>query len=44
MEHYLKAKNCDHIWLTVVAYNPAHKFYQKYGFINREIGMIKKVK
>lgn len=42
-EEYLKESGCDSIWLTVVDCNPAHQFYKKMGFVDREIGMLKNI-
>lgn len=44
MEAYLKANGCDSIWISVSAFNiNAHEFYKKYGYANREIGLLKVV-
>jgi ribosomal protein S18 acetylase RimI-like enzyme len=45
MEKYLKDQGCDSLWLEVFAPNVnAHKYYRKLGFMDREIGMLKKIK
>lgn len=44
MESYFKANNCDSMWIQVFAPNhPAHNLYKKYGFVDREIGMLKRI-
>lgn len=43
MESYLKEQGCDSVWLEVFAPNSnAHKTYLKLGYVDREIGMLKK--
>lgn len=43
-EEYLKSKGCDGLWVKVFAPNSkAHDFYQKFGFMDREIDMFKKI-
>jgi ribosomal protein S18 acetylase RimI-like enzyme len=45
VEVYLKQKGCDSLWVEVFAPNEhAHRYYKKTGFIDREIGMLKKLK
>lgn len=44
MEKYLKEKGCDSLWLEVFAENKeAHNAYLKMGYLDREIGMLKKI-
>lgn len=44
MENYFKEKDCDSMWVSVFAPNEnAHNLYKKFGFINREIGMLKQI-
>jgi ribosomal protein S18 acetylase RimI-like enzyme len=44
METYLKENGCDTLWLDVFSPNVnAHEFYKKFGFIDREIAMLKKI-
>lgn len=44
MEEYLKSRNCDAIWIDIVAFNTnAHHFYNNCGYTDREIGLIKKI-
>jgi ribosomal protein S18 acetylase RimI-like enzyme len=44
IEEYFKTENCDGIWLTVFEPNKnAHEFYKRNNFIDREIGMLKKI-
>ena len=41
---YLKSVGCDNLWVQVFAPNEkAHTFYKKFGFMDREIGMVKKI-
>lgn len=43
-EEHLKEKGCDSIWIDVFAPNTdAHEYYKKLGFVDREIGMLKKL-
>lgn len=45
IETYLKETGCDAIWIDIVSFNQrAHHFYTKLGYIDREIGLIKKIK
>lgn len=45
MEGYLVDLGCDSIWLEVFAPNTgAHDAYLKMGYMDREIGMLKRVK
>lgn len=42
METYFKGKGCDSMWVSVFAPNEnAHTVYKKFGFTDREIGMLK---
>ena len=43
LEKYFKSQDCDTIWLSVIAFNPAHDMYLKLGYRDREIGMLKKI-
>lgn len=44
MEDYFKQKRCDSMWIEVFSPNEnAHNVYKKYGFIDREIGMVKQI-
>ncbi len=44
MEDYFKEKNCDSMWISVFApNNTAHELYKKFGFTNRDIGMLKNI-
>ena len=44
MEDYFKEKGCDSMWVQVFAPNEkAHNTYKKFGFIDREIGMLKQL-
>jgi GNAT superfamily N-acetyltransferase len=43
LETYFKSIGCDSLWANVVAFNPAHDVYEKMGYHNREIGMLKKL-
>jgi len=44
MEAHLKDMGCDAIWIDIVAFNTtAHSFYNKLGYTDREIGLIKKI-
>lgn len=44
MENYLKEKGCDSLWLEVFAENKeAHNAYLKMGYVDREVGMLKKL-
>lgn len=44
MESYLKEQGCDSVWLEVFAPNTnAHGTYTKLGYVDREIGMLKKL-
>jgi ribosomal protein S18 acetylase RimI-like enzyme len=44
IETYLKSAGCDSLWLNVNSFNPAHNFYQKQGYQDRQIGMLKMIK
>lgn len=44
MEEYFRNKGCDSMWIGVFVPNEnAHQMYKKYGFIDREIGMLKQL-
>lgn len=44
MEGYFKGKGCDSMWIEVFAPNEnAHAVYKKFGFIDREVGMLKQI-
>lgn len=44
MEDYFRSKGCDSMWIEVFSPNEvAHTVYKKYGFIDREIGMLKQL-
>ena len=43
MERYLISQGCDGLWVNVVAFNPALDFYKKKGYMEREVGLIKRV-
>ncbi len=44
MEDHFKQKGCDSMWISVFAPNEnAYNMYKKFGFINREIGMLKQI-
>ena len=44
MEEHLKQTGCDALWIDIVAFNThAHHFYNKLGYADREIGLIKKI-
>ncbi|TSC83559.1 MAG: GNAT family acetyltransferase [Microgenomates group bacterium Gr01-1014_16] len=44
MEDYLKDQGCDSIWLEVFAPNfDAHAAYLKMGYVDREVGMLKRL-
>lgn len=44
MESYFKENSCDSMWIQVFALNhPAHNLYKKFGFTDREIGMLKSI-
>lgn len=44
MEKYFKEKGCDSMWILVFAPNEnAHNMYKKFGFVDREIGMLKQI-
>jgi ribosomal protein S18 acetylase RimI-like enzyme len=43
-EDYLSEAGCDSLWLTVFAPNiGARRLYERFGFIAREIGMLKQL-
>lgn len=42
MQHYFKERGCDSIWVHLFAPNKkAHDVYEKFGFTDRSIGMVK---
>lgn len=44
MEEYFKVNKCDSMWVQVFEPNKnAHEVYKKFGFVNREIGMLKNI-
>jgi len=44
MEKYFKEKGCNSMWISVFAPNEnAHNMYKKFGFVDREIGMLKQI-
>ncbi|MGI8420191.1 MAG: GNAT family N-acetyltransferase [Candidatus Levyibacteriota bacterium] len=44
MQAYFKDQGCDSMWVTVFAPNEnAQKTYEKFGFVDREIGMLKNI-
>lgn len=44
MEDYFKSKGCDSMWIEVFSPNEnAHNVYKKYGFVDREVGMLKQL-
>jgi ribosomal protein S18 acetylase RimI-like enzyme len=44
LEAELRAKGCDYIWVEVFASNArAHRFYERLGFADRDIQMIKRL-
>jgi ribosomal protein S18 acetylase RimI-like enzyme len=44
MEDYFISKGCDSMWIEVFTPNEnAHNVYKKYGFVDREIGMLKQL-
>lgn len=44
MEKYFKEKGCDSVWVSVSAPNEhAHNTYKKFGFMDREVGMLKQI-
>ncbi len=45
MEEFLKEKGCDSLWVEVFTPNTvAHNYYKHYGFMDREVGMLKQLK
>lgn len=41
---YFKEKGCDSMWVSFAAFNTvAHEAYKKFGFVEREIGMLKEL-
>ena len=44
MEEYFKSKGCDSMWVGTFAPNKdARKVYEKFGFVDRSIGMLKTI-
>lgn len=44
IEDYFVSVDCDSIWIEVFAPNKkAHEYYKKKGFVDREIGMLKRL-
>lgn len=44
MENYFKDNGCDSMWVSVFAPNEkARNLYKKFGFVDREIGMLKNI-
>jgi ribosomal protein S18 acetylase RimI-like enzyme len=44
MEAYFKEQDCDSMWAHLFASNEnAHTVYEKFGFIDRSIGMLKNI-
>lgn len=44
MEDFFKENGCDSVWIEVSSYNTnAHSTYEKLGFIDREVGMLKEI-
>lgn len=44
MEEYFQKEGCDSMWVSHFADNEnAHKAYEKFGFVNRSIGMLKTI-
>ncbi len=44
MENYFKGEKCDSVWIEVFAPNTlTYSLYKKFGFIDREIGMLKSI-
>lgn len=44
IEEYFKENGCDSMWIGVFADNPgARRTYEKFGFREREIGMLKEI-
>lgn len=44
MEDFFKESGCDSVWIEVSSYNTnAHSTYEKLGFIDREVGMLKEI-
>ncbi len=44
MEDYFKSKGCDSMWVGTFAPNTnARKVYEKFGFVDRSIGMLKTI-
>lgn len=43
-EAYFKDSGCDSMWVSLFAPNEnAHKLYKKFGFVDREVGMLKQI-
>jgi len=44
MEKYFKDNGCDSMWISVFSPNiAAHNAYRKFGFVDREVGMLKNI-
>jgi len=44
MENYFKENGCDSVWIVVFSPNEnAHNMYKNFGFMDREIGMLKQI-
>jgi GNAT superfamily N-acetyltransferase len=44
MEAYFKEQDCDSMWVHLFAPNEnAHTVYEKFGFVDRSIGMLKNI-
>jgi len=43
-ENYFKKEGCNSMWVSVFfPNNNAHNFYKRFGFVDREIGMLKEI-
>lgn len=44
VEEYFKEKGCDSMWISHFGPNEiAHKTYEKFGFVTRQVGMLKNI-
>ncbi len=44
MEKYFKDSGCDSMWVNTNAHNqPARNLYNKFGFVDRELGLLKNI-
>jgi ribosomal protein S18 acetylase RimI-like enzyme len=44
MEKYFKDEGCDSMWVNTNAHNqPARNLYKKFGFVDRELGLLKNI-